>query len=349
MRPSIVLIGALAAIAGTILIIACIRLIWRVAGLYLIKRAGPRRLRASRHVLWRDPGRVEALDLAAGPGGPDGVPAPPFTFVEEHASGTSPCVTVRDAEGRRWRVKWGEEVQSETFAVRLAWAAGYFAEVTHFVPEGVIQGPHDLHRAGTCIDPNGRFADARFEFEDPRAIGHWEEHSWAWNDNPFVGTTQLNGLKILVMLLSNWDSKDQRDVARGSNTAIFEYRLSRWRREARYLITDWGGSMGRWGTLPVTRANWDPAAFESQTPAFVTGVSPDGTVAFGYTGQRTGDVATGIRVPDVRWLMQYLGRITDAQLDDALRASGAAADEAARYRTALRDRIEQLRGVTTGN
>ena len=50
------------------------------------------------------------------------------------------------------------------------------------------------------------------------------------------------------MLLADWDTKDRRDVARGSNTAIFEHRVSRWRREARYLITDWGGSMGRWGS-----------------------------------------------------------------------------------------------------
>ena len=85
----------------------------------------------------------------------------------------------------------------------------------------------------------------------------FEEHSWAWNDNPFVGTRQLDGLKIVVMLLSNWDSKDRRDVSRGSNTAIFEYRISRFASEARYLITDWGGAMGKWGTTVVSRDRWD--------------------------------------------------------------------------------------------
>ncbi len=45
------------------------------------------------------------------------------------------------------------------------------------------------------------------------------------------------------MLLSNWDAKERRDVARGSNTAIFEYRVSRFGSEARYLIIDWGGAM----------------------------------------------------------------------------------------------------------
>ena len=50
-----------------------------------------------------------------------------------------------------------------------------------------------------------------------------------------------------MMLLSNWDNKDVRDVARGSNTAIFEHRIGKRRREARYLIIDWGAALGAWG------------------------------------------------------------------------------------------------------
>lgn len=345
MEVSTILFTVFITIAGTILVIACLRAIWRVTGLYLIRRAGPRPVRASRHVLWRDPGRVEDLDLAVGPGGPESQPAPPYTFLKEHESGSQPSVSVRDARGRVWRVKWGTEVRSEAFAVRIAWAAGYFAEVTHFVSKGEITGARNLQHAGDCIDETGRFTEARFELEDTRARTHWEEHSWAWNDNPFVGTRELHGLKILVMLLSNWDSKDQRDVARGSNTGIFEYKLPGWRREARYLITDWGGSMGRWGTYPVSRANWDADGFEAQTPQFITGVSEDGIVQFGYAGQRTADVSSGIRVEDVRWLHQYLGRLADRQILAALTASGASADDAERYRAALRQRIDQLGAV----
>ena len=63
-----------------------------------------------------------------GPGGADARAEAPFHFIEEHSRGSQPCVSVRDANGRRWRVKWGHEVPCETFAVRLAWACGYFAE-----------------------------------------------------------------------------------------------------------------------------------------------------------------------------------------------------------------------------
>ena len=146
------------------------------------------------------------------------------------------------------------------------------------------------------------------------------------------------------MLISDWDSKDQRDVARGSNTAIYVTRVSRWRREAQYLIVDWGGSMGKWGGTVVTRGRWDAAGFAAQTPHFVSGVT-NGYVQFGYTGQRTADVRASITVDDVRWLCRYLGRITDDQLRDALRASGATGEETESFTASLRQRIDQLRAV----
>ncbi len=341
-----ILLWVVIAAAGAAAIAIAVRLSWHAAGLYLIRRAGPRPLLATRHVLWRDPGDVAALDLEHGPGGRDLQPRAPFTFVEEHLTGSQPCVSVTDARGRRWRVKWGGEVRAENFAVRLVWACGYFAETTYFFASGTITGARDLQRAASCIAADCTFQDARFELEEPGARTFFEEHSWAWNDNPFVGSAQLNGLKILAMLLSDWDTKDRRDVARGSNTAIFEHRLSRFRREARYLITDWGGSMGRWGGNIVTRGRWDVDGFEAQTPQFVTGVS-DGFVQFGYAGQRTADIAIGITLADVRWLMRYLGAITDAQLRQALDASGASEEERERFTKALRARIDQLRDVST--
>jgi hypothetical protein len=336
-----ILLYAVIAVLGTFGVAACVRLIWLAIGAYKINRAGPRRLMASRHAIWRDPGDVPQLDIVNGPGGADGAPAPPFRFIEEHTSGSQPCVSVTDARGRRWRVKWGDEVRAENFAVRLAWACGYFAETTYYIADGTIEGARELQRARPCIDEDCRFKEARFELDDPDVRKMFEEHSWAWNDNPFVGTHELHGLKMIVMLLSDWDTKDRRDVARGSNTAIFEHKVSRWRREARYLITDWGGSMGRWGGNIVTRGRWDPAGFAAQTPQFITGVT-SGTVTFGYTGQRTADTASGIGVEDARWLYGYLGRITDEQLRDALVASGADKEETDAFALALRERISQI-------
>jgi hypothetical protein len=145
------------------------------------------------------------------------------------------------------------------------------------------------------------------------------------------------------MLLSNWDTKDRRDVARGSNTAIFEVR-SGWAREARYLITDWGGAMGKWGSNLVTRGRWDPEAFAAQTAQFVTGVR-DGRVNFGYQGQRTQEIARDIAVEHVAWFYSYAKRLNEPVLRDALMACGATDEEARTFARALVERIRQLGAV----
>jgi hypothetical protein len=45
-------------------------------------------------------------------------------------------------------------------------------------------------------------------------------------------------------------------------------------------------------------------------------------------------------VADVQWLLQYLGKITDAQLRIGLEASGASPEETASYARSLRQRIQ---------
>jgi hypothetical protein len=170
-----------------------------------------------------------------------------------------------------------------------------------------------------------------------------DAHGWAWHDNPFVGTHELNGLKILMMLVSNWDNKDVRDVARGSNNAIFEYRVDG-RLEARYLIIDWGAAMGPWGSNVIQRGRWDPEAFAAQNEQFITGVEGD-TVQFGYQGQRTADIAADITRADVAWFMRVANRLSDDHLRAALRASGANREETDLFTAALRARLDQLQQV----
>jgi hypothetical protein len=291
--------------------------------------------------------------MRAGPYGSDGTPAEPFHFVEEHDTGSHPCVTVRDARGREWRVKWGQEVHTEVFGTRLAWALGFFAEPSYFVPSGVIEHATGLKRAVECVDEGGRFREARFELCESGVIKHFDAHGWAWDDNPFVGTRELNGLKILMMLVSNWDNKDVRDVARGSNTAIFEHAVadsphkSGRYTEARYLIIDWGAALGAWGNNVLQRGRWDPDAFAAQNESFITGIE-NGIVRFGYQGQRTADAAANISIDDVRWFDERAKAISDDHLRAALIASGATNEESEAFTVALRGRLEQIHRAAVG-
>ena len=293
--------------------------------------------------VWYDSGQVEQLDFFGGPGGRDGAPKPPFTFVEEDSGGTNPKIKVKDAAGRSWGVKWGSEVHAEVFAARFAWAAGYYVEPSYYVASGKVEGVTGLSRAKKYVKPDGSFTEARFELKGGGVTKLKDKESWNWDSNPFTGSKELDGLKIVLMLVSNWDSKDQRDAGRGSNTAIHKNDATG---EVHYIFGDWGGSMGKWGGV-FGRSKWDCKGFSGQTKDFVKGVS--GTVVeFGYSGQRTDSVNSGITVSDVKWIMERLGRISDAQINDALDAAGASPSEKSCYASAMRMRLDRLKAVANG-
>ncbi len=300
-------------------------------------------LQPGKPLIWHNPGTVEKLDLIGGVTGRAKAPKPPFTFVEERMSGTNPKIRVTDANGVTWTAKFGSEVNAETFATRLAWAAGYFVEPAYFVPRGKIEIVGNLTRAKKYVGTDGSFTDARFEMQREKNVKKLEdEESWSWVQNPFVGSKELNGLKVIMMLTSNWDNKDLRDVKRGSNTSIYQYPMKTGI-EDHYMVTDWGGSMGKWGGF-LSREKWDCKGYRSQSKDFVKGIKGD-LVEFGYSGQHTSDFKTDIRVSDVKWLMQYLGRITDNQLRDGLTSSGATPEEVECFTQAIRERIKQLQDI----
>jgi hypothetical protein len=303
------------------------------------KPAGAPAKPTGKPLIWKDPGAVEKLDLVGGPLGRQAAPKAPFTFVEESFSGTNPKIKVRDANKVQWTMKFGSEVNAEVFASRLAWAVGYFVEPSYFVTSGTVTGTtcKPTRTKSDQFDPaSGQFWNARFERQKEKGVKKLEDkESWAYAENPFVGKPELAGLKVMMMLVSNWDNKDVRDAGRGSNTSIFQYPT-----EARYLVTDWGGSMGKWGGV-LSREKWDCRGFASQTSDFVKEVK-GGEIRFGFSGQHKTGFQSGIKTAEVKWLMQYLGKIADTQISDALKASGATAEEVTCFTSTLRDRIRQL-------
>src|SRR5512134_1665095 len=144
-------------------------------------------------VLWRQPADITSRNLFLGPGGdamrPD---LRQITFLKEEKGGYSKKYRVKDASGSEWVVKIGKEAQSETSAVRLLWGVGYLTEVNYLVPRVTIPG-------------KGTFSNVRFEAR-PDDWKRLEE--WKWKKNPFVGTPEFQGLKIMMALLNNWDLKD---------------------------------------------------------------------------------------------------------------------------------------------
>jgi hypothetical protein len=291
-------------------------------------------------VLWQAPGEITMRDWIWGSGGPERAPKPPYEFVNEDPKGTNPKIRVRDANGNQWIVKFGGENHSDVFGSRLLHAMGYVTEPSYFVASGVVTGAHDLKRAKPFLAKSGSFTYARFKLRDHKALAHVDGPTWSWNDNPFLGTRELNGLKILLMLASNWDAKDERD-GEGSNTAIYSKPGSP---ETRYYaFDDWGATMGKWGGF-FERDKWDAAGYRQQTKNFAR-ATPGQAIEWGYRGKHDKDVTSGISVRDVRWLLTILSRVTDEQLRAGLRASGAKEPDIDMFARSIRDRIAQLQSV----
>lgn len=300
-------------------------------------------LESGENVLWTDPGDPSSLDFRFGIGGPDHQPQPPFRFESEDLSGTSPKVNVTDSRGASWNIKWGHEVKASTFCTRLIWACGYYAEPEYFIPSGRIDGIRGLKRAAAHISHDGSFANARFQLRSgvPKFL---TGRTWSWSDNPFLNTHELRGLKILMLLVSNWDAKDERNLKGGSSTntnlAVFEDG-NPGRPRYLYADDDWGASLGRWGNT-LTWTKWDCKGFTDQTVDFLK-FGGDHALHWGFDGKHHRDLTGDITIADLQWVMQYLGRVTDEQLRTGLAASGASPQETECYADALRQRISILR------
>ena len=294
-------------------------------------------------VLWRHPGHIPSRDLRFGPGSESMAPVPPFRFVKEVRSGESPKFDVKDANGTTWRVKLGVEAQAETVATRLVWAVGYFAEEAYYFDQVQIKDLPRLSRGSDFVLGNGMVTGARFEPQRPEMKSGG---TWSWDDNPFRDTQHLSGLKVLMILLNNYD-------ARSLNNEIFIVGP-----EARYYVTDLGASLGKAGGLGGKRSKNDLEDFRSTR--FVIGTD-EGVVKFDYDTRPTklgvfsvlyppyymGQVKKersmrGIPVHHARWIGSLLSQLTEEQLHDAFDAAGYDYATKAGYVQTIRERIGQL-------
>lgn len=284
--------------------------------------------------LWEEPWNIESRDLFYGSGGPAGAPdhSAPFTFVRRSTKGTQKKIIVEDRHGRKWTVKFGPEARPEITATRIVWAAGYFVDQAYFIRQARIVGKENIVARSV-----------RFERRDD---GFEEVGTWKWNDNPFLGTRELEGLKILMALLKNWDLKTKNNEVLCPKNAMGP-RI--------YYISDLGATFGQTGTflnrIPLfgnLPANWsfspdkakgDPEAFADEK--FIKEVR-GGQVIFYNRRSRARGRMQSVSVASARWMGCLLGRLSDKQLADAFCAGGFDQTETAIYVRTLRGRIRQL-------
>jgi len=282
-------------------------------------------------VLWRDPGPMTSRDLFWGAGAPDRAPQGPFTFVEEDTTGTNPKITVTDARGSTWDMKFDEEVHAEVAANRIVWALGYIVEDQYFVPSGVVSGVRGLTRAAKFVGADGAFQKARFRWRNPAAVRTEEE--WTLQRNPFAGSKELSGLYILMTMVNNWDIEGPR------NNRVLRAKGPDGRAERLFLVSDLGATFGRMGGGPFSdHSKWVLDHFKQEP--FIEKID-GGMVHLAHDGFDP-DLD---RVPldHARWFAGLVSQLTPAQLRRAFEAAGAAPAEIDGYTAKLGEKIEQLK------
>jgi hypothetical protein len=271
-------------------------------------------------VFWRDPGAIESRNLLLGAGGEAMKPdLRKVTFIEKKKSGTNTKYRVKDASGNEWVAKLGQEAQPDTSANRLLWAVGYETEIAYLIPRLTIEG-------------KGTFENVRLEAR-PKNVDR--SGNWEWENNPFVGTPQFQGLKVMMVLINNWDIKD-------SNNEILATRNeSTGQNELRYIISDLGGSFGKTGGI-ITRSRNKPSDFVKGD--FIEDVKGN-VIDFHYSG-KSKKLFENITTSDAKWIGGLLSRLTDEQVKDAFRAANYPPEEVERLAHAVLERIEALNNVS---
>jgi len=272
--------------------------------------------------LWRDRGDAAALNLLDGPGGKDRQPGTNFKFIEESKGGTAPKFDVEDENGTKWKVKLGPEVKSETAATRLVWAAGYFAGEDYYRLQIRVQGMKRLSRGQKYVSDGGLVREVRLE----RQGGGKKLKNWSWSQNPFSGTREFNGLRVMMALINNWDLKE-------INNGIFDVNG-----EPRYEVTDLGASLGRTGNRFGRSKGVMKDYAESK---FIQKVTPESVDFVFHT--KIESVGKNIPIADARWLGNRLGQFSAEQIGDCFRAAGFSPAEVEGYTRVVMQRIEALK------
>jgi hypothetical protein len=297
-------------------------------------------------VLWREPTDIATRNLYYGPGGKAHEPRAPYTFVEEDNDGTQPKFVVKDGNDVKWTVKLGFEARSETAATRLVWAAGYFANEDYFVPEMRVEGlPKHLKRGDNYIR-RGVIHDARLKrhLEDEKMVGNW-----GWRDGPFAGTRELNGLRVMMAIINDWDLKKVNNKIYAGKDA----------EPPVYMVGDLGATFGPPGViLPLHRSRSDLGKYAASTfirrttPEYVDFETPRAPfVALGFwpfthlPRVKLDNLLRHVPRQDAHWMGTVLSRLSKQQVQDAFRAARWQPDIVDAYANIVVDRIRQLRAL----
>jgi hypothetical protein len=311
-------------------------------------------------VLWQEPKDIETRNLFYGPGGKRDEPRSiQFTYEEEDVKGTNPKFDVRDQDGVKWKVKLGEEAEPETVATRLLWAVGYAANEDYFLRKIQVSGMQPVSkkrrkRVQGLLDADGTMHNVRLKrsLKDEKKVG-----TWRWKENLFSSTRELNGLRVMMAVMNNWDLKDE-------NNSVYAEREESHSEKGKhaaedsmmYMVSDVGASFGTAGRVRsravakgnlesyreskfIRRIDGDYVDFEVPArESWVMAVNPKEYIS----RLRLRWIGRHIPRSDARWIGQLLARLSADQIHEAFRAGGYSPEQVEAFSRVLTERIREL-------
>lgn len=274
-------------------------------------------------VIWK-PVKISQRDTFWGPGGRAMYPnLKKITFIKKEKGGNNLKYRIKDGSGRIWVAKIADESQPETAAVRLLWAIGYPTEINYLVPSMTIPG-------------KGTYRNVRLE---ARPANFDRQGRWSWLDNPFSNTKELQGLKIMMALINNWDLKDDNNVIIQTGG------------ERQFMISDLGSAFGKFAPISAPILNRFGRSVNNPEhyvkSEFVKGIEEDGNLDMAYKGNFR-SLFDDIKPEHGRWLAGILNQLSDKQIREAFRAANYSPAEVNMLSKAVRKKIRELSSVTKG-
>ena len=224
---------------------------------------------------------------------------------------------------------------------------GYAANINYFFPHLEINNmPAHLRRGQALAGHGGEVFNLRLQrhLEKTQKVG-----SWNWRHNPFYGSREFNGLRVMMGLIGNWDLNDENNVIREDESD----------RERRiYEVSDVGacfGTPGKSYSDRVSKGNL-PAYQRAKLIARVHGDFIDLNFPrrppltelvelewiFFFHELRIRWIGKDIPRGDAKWIGSLLAQLSSEQIADAFRAAGYSPREANAYTEAVISRIEEL-------
>jgi hypothetical protein len=298
--------------------------------------------------LWQNPADIGSRDLYYGPGGKEHSPHTTYTFVKEDLKGTNPKFEVRDENDVKWKVKLGVEARPEVAASRLVWAVGYYADEDYFLPELRVEDLPHLERGQNLVGAGGVVRNVRMK---RHVKGEKELGDWKWSENPFSQERELNGLRVIMALINNWDLKDV-------NNSVYEEKdKDDAAPELHYAVTDLGASFGTTGqswSHTLSKGNlksYQHSKFiRKVTPTYVDFAVPSRpaliyvfTPADFLGRMNLRWIGKHIPISDVRWIGGLLAQLSPQQIRDAFRAAGYSPEQVDAFSGVVEGRIAELK------